>query len=113
MYLASFLSGYVCNVAGTFDGFVYVRIVESQSAYFNGITGGLALTLKFWYLPVSSHLLNARGWLSSRLRVRRCPQKESVTFTEVKGYGDNGIPVRLVFHLRLTAYGGGNQQGGN
>lgn len=27
------------QVAGTFDGFVYVRIVESQSAYFNGITG--------------------------------------------------------------------------
>ena len=38
--------------------------------------------------PVSSHLLNARGIVTSRLAFNRCPQNESVTFTEVKGTGN-------------------------
>ena len=51
------------------------------------------------------------GYLSARVETL---SPEGVGyFHRGERYGIDGIPVRLVFHLRLTAYGGGNQQGGN
>ena len=100
------------QVAGTFDGFVYVRIVESQSAYFNGITGMGCVD----EVLVSSGFLafaecQGDGYLSARVEAL---SPEGVGyFHRGERYGINGIPVRLFFHLRLTAYGGGNQQGGD
>ena len=35
--------------------------------------------------------------VTSRLALRRCPQKESVTFTEVKGTGSMGYPCDWFF----------------
>ena len=100
------------QVAGTFDGFVYVRIVESESAYFNGITGVGCVD----EVLISSGFLafaecQGDGYLSARVEAL---SPEGVGyFHRSERYGIDGIPVRLVFHLRLAAYGGGNQQGGN
>ena len=97
------------QVAGAFNGFIDVRIVKGQSADFYRIAGMRCVDevlISSCFLAFAESKRN--GYFAAC--VEALPPKGVGYFYRSEGHRVNGVTVRLIFHLCLTAYCSGKHQ---